>query len=121
MKVLAGGLVTAVALVFCLSGIGAGEKKEPKYSIKEVMAKAHKEGLLKKVASGKADEDDRKELLELYVALSLNKPPAGDAAAWKKATAVLVKAAKAAVMDGAKGKELGKLVNCGACHKVFKG
>lgn len=120
MKVLAGGLMTAVALVFCLGASGAGDKKEPKYTIKEVMAKAHKEGLLKKVVSGKADEDERKELAELYTALSQNKPPMGELADWKKITGAIAKAAKAAVADGKKGKALAKLVNCGGCHKEFK-
>ena len=120
MKILAGGLIAAVGLVFCLSTTGAGDKKDPKYTIKEVMAKAHKEGLLKKVASGKADEDDRKELAELYTALSQNKPPMGELADWKKITGAMVKAAKLAVKDAAKGTALKKIVNCGACHKEFK-
>lgn len=119
MKVLAGGLIAVVGMIFCLSASGAGDKK-PKYDIKEVMDKAHKQGLLKKVVSGKADEDERKELAELYTALSQNKPPKGEVSDWKKVTGTMVKAAKAAVKDAAKGKALGKIVNCGACHKEFK-
>ncbi|MBM4069441.1 MAG: hypothetical protein FJ271_10905 [Planctomycetes bacterium] len=119
MKFLAGGLIAVVGMVFCLGASGAGDKK-PKYDIKEVMDKAHKTGLWKKVAAGTADEDERKELSELYTALSQNKPPKGELSDWKKVTGALAKAAKAAVKDAAKGKALKKLVNCGGCHKEFK-
>ncbi len=119
MKILAGGLITTAALLFCLGASGAGEKKK-KLTIADVMAKAHKSGLLKKVVAGKADEAQRKELAELYAALALCKPPKGELAAWKKVTTAMAKAAKAAVADANKGAALGKLVNCGKCHDTFK-
>jgi len=120
MRFLSAALCAAVGLVLCLGSPQAGEKKEPKYTIKEVMAKAHKSGLLKKVAAGDASKEDREELAELYVALSKNEPPKGDEKDWKKKTSAMVKASKAAVKDAEDGKKLGKIVNCGACHKVHK-
>jgi hypothetical protein len=95
----------------------AKKPKKPKYTIKQVMETAHKEKLLNKVADGKADKDEKKELLELYVALSQNKPPKGTLKDWKKRTGAMVAAAKA-VVAGKKGaeKKLGATVDCMACH-----
>jgi len=92
----------------------------PKYNIKEVMKKAHKEGLLKKVLEG-ATKEDAQELLDLYTSLSQNKPPKGEAAAWKSKTDAILEAAKEVVAgkEGAKAK-LEKAANCGECHKEHK-
>ncbi|MCI0681586.1 MAG: hypothetical protein L0Y71_05750 [Gemmataceae bacterium] len=98
----------------------AGEKA--KHTIPEVMAKAMKGGLCKKVATGKASDDEKKELVELFTSLTKNKPPMGDEKAWKKRTTALLEAAKkAAAGDAAGPKALGKLANCAACHKEHKG
>ena len=105
MKYLVAGLAVTLAFVVCVGAPKAADDKDAKYTIKEVMKKAHKDGLLKKVASGKADEDERKELVVLYVALSQNKPPKGDADDWKEKTGAMVKAAKAAAADAKAGKE----------------
>ena len=120
MRFLSTVLCAVVTLALCLGTPRAGEKKEPKYTIKEVMEKAHKSGLWKKVAAGDAGKEDREELAELYVSLSENKPPKGDEKDWKKRTGTLVKAAKAAVKEAEDGKKLKKLVNCAACHKLHK-
>jgi hypothetical protein len=92
--------------------------------IKEVMKKAHTppgKALKDRVASGKANDDEKKMLVELYEALGKNKPPKGDEEEWKKRTDALVKAAKAAA-EGSKdaGKELAKASQCGACHKAHR-
>jgi len=110
-----------VAMVVYASreNVTAANNADPKYTIKEVMEQAHKSGLMKKVAAGTAEKEDREKLAELYKALSENKPPKGDAEEWKKSTAVLQKAAEAAVKDPAAGKKL--KVNCGECHGKFKG
>jgi mono/diheme cytochrome c family protein len=120
MRFVAAGLIAMLGLVFCLSEPRAGDDKKPKYTIKEVMKKAHKDGLLKKVASGKADEDDRKDLLELYTALAMNTPPKGDAGDWKTRTATIVNAAKKAVADPKAARALVKATNCAGCHKLHK-
>lgn len=100
----------------------AADAAKPKYTIKEVMKKAHKDGLLKKVAGGQGTKEDAKELLELYESLGPNKPSKGDADSWKSKTTALVDAAKE-VVDGKEGaaKRLEAAANCAECHKVHKG
>jgi hypothetical protein len=99
----------------------SAEEKKPKYKIKEVMKEAHKDGLLKKVAAGKGEKEDKDKLLELYTALSLNKPPKGELDDWKDRTGKMVSLAKE-VVEGKEGAEkaLAKTVNCGACHSLHK-
>jgi hypothetical protein len=117
-KALAVAAVLAVAGFVTLT-LRADEK--PKNEIKDVMQKAHKDGLLKKVASGKADDSEKKDLLALYEDLSKNDPPKGDKSDWEKRTKAMVGAAKD-VVDGKKGAEqkLGKTVNCMGCHQMHK-
>ncbi len=122
MKYLFAGVIAMVSLLLVLGDNNAGEKA--KYTIPEVMAKAHKgaTALMPKVAKGKASDDEKKQLVELYTALSKNEPPKGDAADWKTKTTALVDAAKkAADGDEAAAKSLPKLANCAACHKAHKG
>src|SRR5262245_45544394 len=115
--------VIAVAAALAVVGVVGLSLRadEPKNSIKDVMKKAHKDGLMKKVAGNKASDDEKKELLELYEDLSKNKPPMGDEADWKKRTEAMVKAAKGAA-DGDKkaAASLQKIVNCKACHDLHK-
>ena len=120
MKFVAAGFVVAVAFVLALTENHAGEKA--KYTTKEVMAEAHKGGLMKKVASLKADDEEKKKLVELYTALSQNDPPKEESKKeWKQQTGDMLKAAKAAAKgDEEAAKSLLKLVNCTACHKKFK-
>jgi hypothetical protein len=118
-KCLCGLVAVAVLGGTCL--FLSAEEKKPKYKIKQVMKEAHKEGLLKKVASGKAEKEDKEKLLELYTALSLNKPPKGELEDWKDRTSKMVSLAKE-VVEGKEGSEktLAKTVNCGACHSLHK-
>jgi hypothetical protein len=97
-------------------------QEKAKHSIKDVMQKAHKGGLMKKVAEGKATDAEKKELVEFYEALAANKPPKGDDASWKTKTAVLIAAAKA-VAEGKEGagKTLLDSVKCMDCHSAHKG
>ena len=110
-------IVTATTLL--LGPSWAGEKA--KYSIKEVMKEAHKGGLMKKVASGQATQQEKDKLVDLYVALQQNKPPKGEEGSWKEQTEkLIVVAKKAAKGDDAAAKSLPKVVQCGACHNVHK-
>ena len=119
MKFLVAGLTVLMAMALTLGDNLAGEK--PKYSIKEVMKEAHKGGLMKKVADGKADEAEKKHLVELYKSLAKDTPPKGSADDWKKKTTALVEAStKAAKGDSAAAASLPKLANCAACHKEHK-
>jgi hypothetical protein len=114
----------AVTIVVADGGTSSAQQDSPKYTIKDVMKKAHgKTGLLNKVKSEKASDAEAKELLEMYVALSKNKPPQGDADSWKKKTDALVDGAKLYV-DGKKDDAVTKLngaANCKGCHAVHKG
>jgi len=115
----------AVATVAGEGNTSAAQQDGPKYTISDVMKKAHqgKMSLLKKVTSGKASDAECKDLLEMYVALAKNKPPQGDADSWKKKTDALVDAAKLCV-DGKKDDGVPKLnaaSNCQGCHKAHKG
>jgi len=96
---------------------------EPKYKIKDVMKKcmAGKDALCKKVASGKADADEKKTLVEYFTELSKNKPPKGEEASWKEKTKALVDAATecAKGTEGAE-KKLGAAANCMACHSAHR-
>ena len=116
--------VLATGLAAGLGVFGAAEDAKPKYTIEEVMEKAHqgKPSLFKQVVTGKADADQKKMLLEYYEALAQNKPEKGELADWKKRTSAMVKAAKdvAADKEGAT-KELAKATNCKGCHQLHKG
>ena len=121
MKYLFAAAIATLSLALVLGENTAGEKK-PKFTIPEVMAKAHKEGLMKKVASGTAGDADKEELVALYTALNANEPPKGDLKDWKKRTGAMLDAAKkAAKGDEKAAKGLPKLANCGECHKLHKG
>jgi hypothetical protein len=113
-------------LTLGIVGLGlyqAREDDKPKYTIKEVMDTAHKgdDALLTKVVKGDASAGEKKELLELYTALSQNKPPKGDIDVWKGKTKAIVKAAKEIVDGNEDGvKDLKKATNCKACHTEFR-
>jgi hypothetical protein len=117
---LGAGLALLLVLALSTDSSGAAQDKA-KFTIAEVMAKAHKSGLMKKVAEGKADDGEKKELVELYTALSANKPPKGDEKAWKEKTDKMLALAKECQKgDKDAGAKLLKEANCGACHKAFK-
>jgi hypothetical protein len=113
----------AVALLAGTGLFGAADEK-PKYTIKEVMKKAHSGDpkLCAKVAGGKASKEEKEELVTLYTALTGNKPPRGDEGDWKERTQALVTAAKACLADDKEGPgKLKKAVDCKGCHELHKG
>ena len=120
-KKLIAGLVASLMMVCFLSLSVVADDHEPKHTIKDVMKKAMKGGLCKKVASGNASDEEKKELHEMLVSLSKNKCPKGDAESWKKLTTALVKASQA-VVDGEEGAgaKLQKAANCKGCHSKHK-
>lgn len=98
------------------------DTSKAKPTIKDVMKEAHKDGLLKKVVSGKADKGEQEKLLELYKALAESKPPKGEAKDWKEKTDAILKATKDLIGgEKAAAKELIKATNCKACHEAHKG
>lgn len=116
-KLIAVSAALAIAVVAMASYSGAADKKDakPKHSVKDVMKKCMKGGLCKKVASGKASDEEKQLLVAMFTSLAENKPPRGDADSWKAKTTALLAAAKAG--DNA---ALKKAANCAACHKVHK-
>ena len=113
----------AVALVVTMGVLASlSQANTPDDTIKKVMKAAMKGGLCKAVASGKADEGQKKELLGLFEDMAKATPPKGDKASWDAKSAALVAAAKDAVAGKAgAGGALGKAANCKACHDVHKG
>jgi len=116
--------IACVMVAFGCFIVSLSGQDKPKYSIKDVMQKAHKGGLMKKVSEGKATAEEKKQLVEFYEALAANKPPKGDEADWKTRTSAIVAAARlAAEGDEAGAKKLTELVGtkCGDCHTAHKG
>jgi len=117
-------VLSSILVLVCLVAIPAKAAEDdaaPKYKTKDVMKKAMKGPLLKKVASGDASDEEKKELHAMMVALSKNKPKKGDEESWKKLTGALVKASQTAVAGDAKaGGMLKKAANCKACHTSHK-
>jgi hypothetical protein len=119
-KLIVASLVVALGWVVLTLSSGAQEAK-PKHSIKDVMKVAHKGGLMKKVADGKASAEEKKQLVEFYEALAANKPPKGDEADWKvKTTAILAAARAAAEGEAGAAEKLNATVKCADCHKAHK-
>lgn len=116
--------ILLVAAAFGVGGLMAAANAEDKASddtIKQVMKKCMKGGLCKKVASGEASDDEKKELLKCFEAMAASKPPKGDEASWKEKTGALVSAAKLAVEgDAGAGKALKAAANCKSCHGAHK-
>ena len=122
-----------LALSVCLSLIsGLGFAPAPqddddaangaKHSISDVMKKAHGRGkLLSKIKDGSASDDEKKELLDLYISLIDNPPPKGEQVDWlmKSGRAVVAAARVVVGRDGAV-EELVTATNCKSCHDAHK-
>jgi hypothetical protein len=116
-------LLSGTMLLACCVAVPtfAADEEEPKYAIKDVMKKAMKGGLLKKVAGGEASAEEKEELHAMLVALSKAEPKKGEAESWEKLTGALVEAGQAAIDGDEKaGKMLEKAANCKACHEAHK-
>ncbi len=124
MKMVQLGCGAFLSAVLCLSfphSAAAEDAEAKKPTIKEVMKSAFKGPLVKKVASGKATDEEKKSLHDMLVAMSEDKPPRGDEASWKKFTTALVDSSKAVVDGDKKGVGmLKKSADCKACHTDHK-
>ena len=100
---------------------GEGDESKSKHTIKEVMKIGHKDGLLKKILGGDATDEDKKQLLDLYISMIESKPEKGDAGSWARLAGRSALAA-AKVVTGRDGAiaELKAATNCKACHSVHK-
>ena len=110
-----------MAAIIFRSGASAVINKPAPKTIKEVMKIAHKDGLMKKVQGGSASDEEKKQLLDLYIDMMEGEPKKGDKAEWKTiAGATVVSTAK--VVLGREGAldELKKTTDCKSCHDKFK-
>lgn len=113
-------LFVVVAIVGTTFGVTFDEAK---YTVKEVMKKAHngRDSLLNKVKSGKATDDEKAKLLEIYESMPLGKAKKGDADDFKKRGEAMVAAAKAAKNGDTDWKaKLTKASDCKSCHDSHK-
>ncbi len=112
--------LTSVAVVpFALAS--SENEKEPKHSIKDVMKEAMKGGLLKKVSGGEATDEEKKELLDLFISMVESKPPKGEMESWHNlAGASALAAAKMVVGRDGAADDLKAATNCKACHSQHK-
>jgi hypothetical protein len=98
--------------------------QDPKYSIKDVMKKAHGGGrnsLFNKVANGQGSDADKAKLVEYYQALPLGKPPKGDAGSYKKLAESLLAAAQEVKTGGTNSAaKLKRAADCMGCHRAHK-
>jgi hypothetical protein len=120
-------LGTAALTLLVVAGSGAfraADTDKPKYTIEEIMEKAHDKdsGILPKVMKGNGSKDDKQTLVELYTELGKNKPPKGEAKSWKDKTDALLAAAKSVAADEKESlPKLKKASACMDCHKLHKG
>jgi len=123
-KFLLGALGLSAMTLGTIGVILADDTDKPKYTIKEVMKAAHAGGpnsLLNKATGANATKEDKEKIVELYVALSKNKPAKGDEKSWKEKTTLIVKEAEANLKgDAGAGRKLVAAANCMGCHRVHK-
>ncbi len=120
--VVAAGVVTGTPLC-AADKPAAGDA--PKYTIEEVMEKAHKgkeKSMFSRVVAGKGSDEDKKLLVEYYQAMTANKPPKGDPAAWTKRNEAILTAAKQVQSSGDQKNltALKNAANCKQCHDLHK-
>jgi len=141
MKLMFALACALVSFVLILSSNDAGEQKDqkpdtskdvkkadtpetakPKYTIKQVMQKGQgKKGLYQKVVDGTASSDDKTQLVEMFVSMSVQTPKKGTPESWKEKTTALVDAAKAVAKGDTGAMEtLKQANNCNACHKSHR-
>ena len=117
--------LTLIAMsLFCLGTFAFASSFMPAKSNKEVMKAgfAGDTSLCKKLASGTASDDEKKQFLDLVIDLVENDTSKGDAGEWKmQAGAVALATAKLVVGREGALDAFKAATNCKACHEKFKG
>ncbi|TVP99965.1 MAG: hypothetical protein EA381_08430 [Planctomycetaceae bacterium] len=99
----------------------AQEPDAAKPTIKDVMKSGHKDGLLKKILDGDATQQEKQELLDLYITMFELKPEKGDIESWQRLAGGAALAAAKVVVGRPDGLETLKVAtNCKACHDPHK-
>jgi hypothetical protein len=116
--------ITVGVLTFAQDSDKSEQKRTPKETVKQVMGKAMSpkgEQLNKKVLSGKATNEEKLQLLDLFISLTENEAPKGDQASWQALTnSAMVAAARVAVGREGAIDELKAATNCKKCHDAHK-
>ncbi len=128
LKRIAPRFIAALTVVGLCAGLASrmalavqDETPAPKHSIKDVMKEHKKGGLLPKILAGEGTEDDKKNLLDMYISMLEAKPPKGEMDSWQKlAGAQALAAAKLVVGREGAIDELKEATNCAGCHKPHK-
>ena len=104
-----------------LVSLNAQDDDEPKFTMKQVMTEGMKGGLVKKVISGDATEEEMKKFMEMSKTLAKYEPKKGEAEDWKKRVKTIHEALKGIADGDADAAEaLKKATNCADCHKAHK-
>ncbi len=106
-----------------LSNENESSNADPENSISDVMKKGHAGGgsLLSKVKKDEATDEEKMELLNLYIDMLDNEPPKGDKDEWEALNQrIVVAAAKVALGREDSTEALVELTNCKNCHDSFK-
>ncbi len=117
--------LTLVIGSLLLAGFGFAPLDEPSspddVAIKDVMQQVMKGGMLKKVMSGNASDEEKLIVLDMFISLSESEALQGDADEWKDQTgAVMTSYAKFLVGREGADEALKAATNCKACHDKFK-
>jgi hypothetical protein len=112
-----------IVSVCVLGATKAADEKKEEWTIKKVMKFAHDkdEGKLAQAKAGTIKDEDKKKLVEAYMALPKLKPGKGDVDQWKKIAQPISDAAKE-YGDGKdeKAVKLSKTLQCKTCHETFR-
>ena len=117
-------LIWSLMLVLvCAAGAYAVQSEEGEQkSIKQVMKAAMgKQGLVEKLKKGDASDEEKIELLGLFIDMYENEPPKGKPESWRELSGkALLVAAKAAAGREVSEQEIMEGCNCMDCHKAHK-
>jgi hypothetical protein len=116
------GFFAVGLFLLSVSTVVSAPQKDTKYSIKDVMKKVMKGGLIQKEIKGTASDEDAKLIVAMFKDLAAATPPKGDAESWKTKTKALLDGAQL-YADGKKGDAADALKaasNCMACHSTHK-
>lgn len=103
--------------------LNEGDFVEPENSIKDVMKKAHMgaDGILNKIKKDEATDEEKAELLNLYIDMLESEPPKGEKEDWEAANHRIIVAAAKVVLGREKAvDQLVEATNCKACHDNHK-
>ncbi|MGI9519915.1 MAG: hypothetical protein ACR2NP_22870 [Pirellulaceae bacterium] len=117
-------LFAVTCLVFAGFGfahIGHVPPPDDPPAIGDVMNDVMKPGLLRKAMGGEATDEEKLQILDMFIALTEHEPPQGDAEAWKaRTTQLMTDYAKLLVGREGAVDALQTSSNCKSCHDVFK-